>query len=224
MTPKNDTTGKIIAPGITLTVPLNTKNDPLIFSIDHSRWDRLNAAYFPTVIAGLALFFFLAFLYGGIVSIQNTVINNEPLNDIVYFEAAMFAVITLCFLWIRKKLLKIPKSEILTVTHENTCIVLKNSTFKVLTYDLKDIHGAWLYEYLINGTLMSVYIILSKTAESKKAKDNSPHVLLPVHLATSKKLEAIYRVILLYIRSHFPEITVGYDDAATWNILKKFLY
>ncbi|HOF02162.1 MAG TPA: hypothetical protein PK385_11675 [Spirochaetota bacterium] len=194
-----------IAPNVSLETV--NEGSTLIFTLDHSKMDRLNIMLFPFVIICVLGFIFLLFLYGAIVSLIYSYN-----YDIVYFEAILGLLIIISVIWGKHKLKKAPKYESFLVSKDSTNIILTNDNAKSICYDLKDIKGAWLYEYIINGALMATYIVLSKNEGHKKIRDDSPLLLVPVHLSTSEKLKSIYTVILFYIEEHYPWVTIGHNN------------
>ena len=180
--------------------------------------DRLNIIMILFVIICVLSFIFILFLYGAIVSF---IYSYD--YGIIYFETILCILIAVFILWSKHKLKNVPKYESFFVSKDGTNICFKNNNFKTIYYDLKDIKGAWLFEYIVNGTLMSTYVVLSKTEGSKKIKDDSPLLFIPIHLSTSKKLASIYIVILYYIEKHFPWVNIGYNNNEFWSILKRLI-
>jgi hypothetical protein len=205
----------LISPGVTAESIEENGKLALRFSITHSKMDRANIITFPITFISLAGFLFLCFLYGAIISRE---------LDILVFELSMILIITLCVFWAKVKLKKVPKNEVVTVNQNGSQLEFHNSVFNTpRVYDLKDIKGAWIYEYFVNGNLMAVYIVLSQTDGKKRVRDNSPILVLPVALSTSKKLYSMYRLILLYIGKNYPWVNIGYDDSSVWESIKKIL-
>ena len=201
-----------ICQGIIFNEITHNDNNSLCFTIVHSKMDRANIVFFPVVIIGVAGFIFLCFLYGSITTVISMVKGFTKQFDIVIIESVLFIIILISIIWSILKLKKIPKTEEVVITAIGNNLELKNSVRNnTVVYDLKNVKGAWMYEYYQNGTLMAVYIQLSQDIGKKKLKDKSPVISLPLYLSTSKKLKEIYLIILSYVEKKFSWITVGYN-------------